>query len=190
MANCPVYSELINTGMGICTSGSTFTKSQELLTNHRCILCLMIWFSRTVLNVSQGTVESVGLVLRLDLLDLAAILHPMSVKNWTINHYHAGLLHVEISAEVCIWWKSRCTLQWTSQQPVVIEPCYITRNENIDNSPIWSLPAGHEANTGPVTSINFYQVLYDISCHISWWSTNVHEGHSNVPLHQQISSIM
>ena len=37
-----------------------------------------------------------------------------------INLYHAELLHVDISTGGSI----RCTLQWISQQPVMIEQCF------------------------------------------------------------------
>ena len=37
------------------------------------------------------------------------------------NRYDAGLLHVEIATEVGICWNNRCTLQWISQQPIMIE---------------------------------------------------------------------
>ncbi len=38
-----------------------------------------------------------------------------------VNHYHAGLFHGNISAEVSTYCNTRCTLQWISQQPMVIE---------------------------------------------------------------------
>ena len=38
--------------------------------------------------------------------------------------YHAGLFQLDISTEMCTCCSSRCTLQWTSQQPVMTEQCF------------------------------------------------------------------
>ncbi len=40
-----------------------------------------------------------------------------------VKRQHVGLLHVEISTEVCSCLNSEDTLQWISQQVIVIKPC-------------------------------------------------------------------
>ena len=63
-----------------------------------------------------------------------------SAMNTNFNHCNTGLLHVEISTEVCTCCSSKLTLQWISQTPRMIEPCFNFLNtlpvsKNLSGSP-------------------------------------------------------
>ena len=71
--------------------------------------------------------------------------------------YRAGFVYVEIFIVVCTCWISRCTLERTSQQPVMMETWFKFLN---------TLPVRNEY----IRSIRIY--LLEKSCFIRFWTSS------------------